>query len=59
MGTYPSLPATVLSSGEDLQKVLDANAEKLIGKDVVAKFGTNLPFLPKVSQQVVQSPMLV
>ena len=49
MGTYPSLPAHVLSSNEDLQKVLDARAEELIGKDVMSKFGTNLPFLPKVS----------
>ena len=48
MGTYPELPSYVLSSGEDLQQVLDANKEKLIGKPVLNKFGTDLPFLPKV-----------
>ncbi len=48
MGTYPELPSSVLSSGEDLQRVLNANKEKLIGKPVLDKFGTDLPFLPKV-----------
>ena len=43
MGTYPEL-----ASGEDLQQVLNANKEKLIGNAVLTKFGTNLPFLPKV-----------
>lgn len=49
MGTYPDLPSYVLSSGKDLQEVLDANKE-LIGDGVIKKFGhTNLPFLPKVT----------
>lgn len=48
MGTYPELPSYVLSSGEDLQQVLNANREKLFGKPVLDKFGTDLPFLPKV-----------
>ena len=48
MGTYPELPAKVLSSGQDMQEVLDANKEKLIGKSVLSRFGTDLPFLPKV-----------
>ncbi|KAI9792454.1 MAG: hypothetical protein M1816_002338 [Peltula sp. TS41687] len=48
-GTYPSLPARVLSPDQDLQEVLDAHAEKLIGKEVIEKFGsTKLPFLPKI-----------
>ncbi|THY75690.1 mannose-6-phosphate isomerase [Aureobasidium pullulans] len=49
MGTYPVLPSYVKSNMEDLQKVIDKNAEQLIGKNVIDKFGhTNLPFLPKV-----------
>lgn len=50
MGTYPDLPSYVLSSGKDLQEVLDANKEELIGEGVIKKFGhSDLPFLPKVS----------
>ncbi len=52
MGTYPELPSYVLSSGEDLQDVLNANREKLIGKPVLSKFGTDLPFLPKVRKSM-------
>lgn len=48
MGTYPSNPAFVLESGEELQKVLNANSEALIGKPVIEKFGTDLPFIPKI-----------
>lgn len=48
-GTYPTLPSSVLSTGENLQDVLNANKDKLIGKTVLDKFGTDLPFLPKVS----------
>jgi len=47
-GTYPTLASHVLSSGENLQDVLNANKEKLIGKTVLDKFGADLPFLPKV-----------
>lgn len=52
MGTYPTTPSLVLSSGEDLQKHLNANKEKLIGKAILEKFGTDLPFLPKVSTMI-------
>ncbi|KAF2429680.1 mannose-6-phosphate isomerase [Tothia fuscella] len=49
MGTYPELPSYVLETGENLQDVIDANAEQLIGKAVLEKFGhSDLPFLPKV-----------
>ena len=48
MGTYPTLPSYVLSTGERLQDALNANKEKLIGKAVLEKFGADLPFLPKV-----------
>ena len=48
MGTYPELPSYVLNTGENLQDVLNANKEKLIGKQVLDKFGADLPFLPKI-----------
>ena len=48
MGTYPELPSYVLKTGENLQDVLNANKEKLIGKQVLSKFGADLPFLPKI-----------
>ncbi|KAI9727904.1 MAG: hypothetical protein M1828_005309 [Chrysothrix sp. TS-e1954] len=48
MGTYPVLPSYVLSTGEDLQDVLDKRTD-LIGEQVIKKFGhTKLPFLPKI-----------
>jgi mannose-6-phosphate isomerase len=50
MGTYPTTPSSILATGEDLQQVINANKEKLIGKPVLSKFGANLPFLPKVSR---------
>ena len=48
MGTYPTTPSSVLSSGEDLQKHIDVNKEKLVGESILRKFGADLPFLPKV-----------
>ncbi|KAH7117025.1 RmlC-like cupin domain-containing protein [Dendryphion nanum] len=49
MGTYPELPSYVLSTGEDLQDVLDKYPGDLIGEGVVQKFNhTKLPYLPKV-----------
>lgn len=48
MGTYPSLPSRLLSNGEELQKHLDENAERLIGEKVLNKFGKDLPFIPKI-----------
>ncbi|KAH7323035.1 RmlC-like cupin domain-containing protein [Stachybotrys elegans] len=49
MGTYPSLPSLVASTGEPLQSVLDRHATALLGPGVLERFGhSNLPFLPKV-----------
>jgi mannose-6-phosphate isomerase len=48
MGTYPTTPSLVLSSGDDLQKHLEANKEKLIGEPVLEKCGVDIPLLPKV-----------
>jgi len=38
----------ILSTGEDLQKHLDANKERLLGKGILDKFGSDLPYLPKI-----------
>ncbi|KAK0266452.1 hypothetical protein LTR91_021646 [Friedmanniomyces endolithicus] len=49
MGTYPTLPSYVASTGENLQDLLDRHAEVLVGNPVIEKFGSSmLPFLPKV-----------
>ncbi len=50
-----SNPAFVLDSGEELQQVLNANAKALIGKAVIDKFGTDLPFIPKVRLLIASS----
>ncbi len=57
MGTYPVIPSHLLSTGENLQDVINANAEKLVGKTVLDKFGKDLPFLPKVHSQVNFLPL--
>lgn len=49
MGTYPTTPSKILSTGEDLQQHIDKHIDELIGKNVFARFGSDLPFLPKVS----------
>ncbi|KAL5426104.1 hypothetical protein PMIN04_002151 [Paraphaeosphaeria minitans] len=49
MGTYPELPSYILESGEDLQHVLDKNAEELVGRNTIKTFNhTKIPYLPKV-----------
>jgi len=47
-GTYPTTPSKILSSGEDLQKFLNAHKEELIGRPILKKFGADLPYLPKI-----------
>lgn len=59
MGTYPTSPSYVLSTGENLQDVINANAEKLVGKKVLDKFGKDLPFLPKVRPTLYSSPPIL
>ena len=59
MGTYPSLPSRLLSNGEELQKHLDENAERLIGEKVLNKFGKDLPFIPKILSIAKVSKMRV
>ncbi|KEF59574.1 phosphomannose isomerase type I [Exophiala aquamarina CBS 119918] len=48
MGTYPELPSYCLETGRKLGDVLDENKERLIGKNVMKRFGSVLPFLPKI-----------
>ncbi|KAL8766444.1 MAG: hypothetical protein Q9194_006266, partial [Teloschistes cf. exilis] len=48
MGDYPILPAKDLKTGEELQKIVDGNKEKLLGKMCIEKFGGVVPFLPKI-----------
>lgn len=60
MGTYPTLPSYVKSTGEDLQDVLDQHSKELIGENVINKFGyTKLPFLPKVLSIAKALPLQV
>ncbi len=60
MGTYPTLPSYVKSTGEDLQDVLDRHSNELIGEKVINKFGhTKLPFLPKVLSIAKALPLQV
>lgn len=47
MGTHPSCPSTVLSTGEPLADHLAAHPE-LLGQPVVDRFGKDLPFLFKI-----------
>lgn len=48
MGDYPVLPAQMLSNGEELHSVIDANKEQLLGQKCIDKFGGVIPFLPKI-----------
>jgi mannose-6-phosphate isomerase len=46
--SYPDTPSYVMKSGKLLQDVLNENKEALMGKTVLAKYGADLPFLPKI-----------
>ncbi|KAL0572985.1 hypothetical protein V5O48_008976 [Marasmius crinis-equi] len=47
-GTYPELPAYVLSTGGKLQDFIDKHPDELVGQSVLQKFGKDLPYLPKI-----------
>ena len=47
MGTHPSCPSTLLSTGQSLKEYLVQHPQ-LLGDKVVQKFGKDLPFLFKV-----------
>lgn len=48
MGTYPSNPSSVLSTGELLADYLKKNPQ-MVGNAVMERWGAEIPFLPKVS----------
>jgi Phosphomannose isomerase len=47
MGTHPSNPSYLLSTGEHLGEYLKKNPQ-LVGKAVYDRWGPEIPFLPKV-----------
>ncbi|KAJ5675555.1 hypothetical protein N7462_008452 [Penicillium macrosclerotiorum] len=47
MGTYPSNPSYLLSTGEPLGDYLKKNPQ-LVGKSVYDRWGPEIPFLPKI-----------
>lgn len=47
-GAHPDAPARVPSLGTTLDAVIAAEPVALLGDDVIARFGTSLPFLVKV-----------
>ena len=46
--TYPINTSSIVSSGGDVQEHLNAYKDELIGPPILKKFGTDLPYLPKV-----------
>lgn len=48
LGTYPSNPSYLLSTGEHLGEYLKKHPE-LVGKSVHDRWGPEIPFLPKAS----------
>ncbi|KAI4151409.1 MAG: hypothetical protein LQ340_003517 [Diploschistes diacapsis] len=57
MGDHPSTPSYALSTGKPLEEILKANGEALLGPTVLNKFGTNLPFLPKILSMAKALPL--
>ncbi|KAJ5543298.1 hypothetical protein N7535_005726 [Penicillium sp. DV-2018c] len=47
MGTYPSNPSYLLTTGEHLGEYLKKNPQ-LVGKSVYDRWGAEIPFLPKI-----------
>lgn len=50
LGTYPTNPSHVLSTGELLADYLKKNPQ-LVGKAVMDRWGPEIPYLPKVSSK--------
>jgi len=48
IGTHPTAPSQVATSGRSLAEVIATDPEGLLGRDVVRRFGPDLPFLLKV-----------
>ncbi|KAJ5480765.1 hypothetical protein N7539_006659 [Penicillium diatomitis] len=47
MGTYPSNPSHLVSTGEPLADYIKKNPQ-LMGKSVLDRYGAEIPFLPKI-----------
>lgn len=47
-GTHPSGPSRLTGDGSTLEAALLARPEALLGPEVIARFGNNLPFLLKI-----------
>lgn len=47
MGTYPTNPSYLLSTGEHLGEYLKKTPQ-LVGKSILHRWGPEIPFLPKV-----------
>lgn len=50
MGTYPTNPSYVLSTGELLSDYIKKNPQ-LVGRAVLDRFGPEIPYLPKVREE--------
>jgi mannose-6-phosphate isomerase len=48
MGAHPKAPSHVLPSGESLLTLIEQEPERMLGANVVARYGARLPFLFKV-----------
>jgi mannose-6-phosphate isomerase len=48
MGAHPKAPSRVLPSGESLATLIEQEPERMLGAEVVARYGARLPFLFKV-----------
>ena len=50
MGTYPSVPSRIRSTGQLLSEHLKENPD-LLGQSVCDRYGPDIPFLPKVKDK--------
>ena len=48
LGAHPRGPAMIVGTRRDLASVIAANAQQMLGPDVLARFGAELPYLMKV-----------
>ena len=48
LGAHPRGPAMIVGTRRDLASVIAANPGQLLGPEILARFGAELPFLMKV-----------
>ncbi|KAH8428562.1 uncharacterized protein LDX57_006258 [Aspergillus melleus] len=58
MGTYPTVPSRLLSTGELLSDYLKKNPQ-LVGKATLEKSGPEIPFLPKILSFAKSLPLQI